>query len=413
MKILLKSVKIVDSNSHFNNQTKDILIESQVIKKISSEITENADRIIEGNNLHVSIGWFDLKASFKEPGEEWKETIESGLNAAKKGGFTGLAITPDTKNPIDNRSQVEFILNRANNHKVKLYTYGAISKGLDGKNLAEIGDMHKAGAIGFSDNKNSINSGLLSRALLYAKTFNTKIYVFPYDKSLSSKGIMHEGVTSTKMGTQGIPSLSEEIQVQRDIQIAKYCDTPIHFHTISTSHSVNLIREAKKQGLKVSCDIAAHQLFFTDEDLSSYNSNFKVLPPFRQKKDIESLIEGLKDGTIDAICSDHNPQDIESKKVELEHAKYGIIGLESFFGCINSVLTKHLDLDKIMELITINPRKLIGIPSSTINEGEEANLTIFNPDKVYIFEEDNIASLSKNSPFIGKQLVGEPIEILN
>lgn len=412
MKILLKSVKIIDKSSAFNNKIQDILIIDGVISKINSSINEEADKTIEGENLHVSKGWVDIKASFREPGEEWKETLESGILAAKKGGFTDVAITSDTKNPIDNRSQIEFILNRTKNKPVNILPYGALSQQNKGTDLAEIGDMHEAGAIGFSDNKGYANAGLLSRALLYTKTFNTKVFITPYEKSISPKGVMHEGITSTKMGISGIPALAEKIQLLRDIELAKYQDSPIHFHTISTKGAVDIIRKAKKEGVKVTCDIAAHQLYFKDTDLTNYESNLKVIPPFREQKDIDALIEGLKDGTIDTICSDHSPQDIEAKKLEFEHADFGIISLESFFGVVNSVLSSKIELEDFIELITDNARKIIGIAPSEIKENNKVNLTVFNPDKKWIFSENDIKSLSKNTPFIGKELKGIAIETL-
>jgi dihydroorotase len=410
MKALIKSATVIDKSSEFHYKKVDILVESGIIKKISeTPLTDTADEVIEGDNLHVSIGWFDLKANFREPGEEWKETINSGTEAAKKGGFTGVALVPTTTNPTDNRSAIEFVKNRSINIGVNIYPYGAISKNLKGENLAELFDMHEAGAIGFTDNKKHLNSGLTSRALLYAKSNNLLINSFPYEYTISNLGQMHEGVASTKLGLKPIPSLAEELHIQRDLSLAEYHDTSIHFSTISTKKSVELIREAKAKGLKVTCDIAAHQLSFKDEDLSTYDTNFKVLPPFREQEDIDALIEGLKDGTIDAICSDHTPHDIESKKLEFEHADFGIIGLETAFGALNTALNNKIELATLIEKLTTNPRKIAKLSLPQIKVGEKAELTIFDPSLKWTYQETDIVSKSKNTPFIGIELIGKPI----
>lgn len=410
MKTLLKSVTVIDKSSEFHNKKVDILIESGIIQNISeTPINENTEEVIEGENLHVSIGWFDLKANFREPGEEWKETIHSGALAAKKGGFTAVAVVPTTTHPTDNRSAIEFVINRGINTGVKLYPYGAISKELKGENLAELFDMYDAGAVGFTDNKKHLSSGITSRALLYSKSNNLLINIFPCENKISTNGQMHEGVASTKLGLKPIPSLAEELQIQRDLSLAAYHDTAIHFSTISTKKAVDLIRKAKQKGLKVTCDIAAHQLSFTDNDLATYDTNFKVLPPFREQEDIDALTEGLKDGTIDAICSDHTPHDIESKKLEFEHADFGAIGLETAFGAINIALKGKIELTTLIEKLTVNPRKITKLPIPSIKVGEKADLTVFNPNLTWTYNETDIVSKSKNSPFIGKELVGKPI----
>jgi dihydroorotase len=410
MKILIKSAKLIDKSSEFHNKTVDVLVESGLIKNISkTPLTDNADKIIEGKNLHLSIGWFDLKANFREPGEEWKETIHTGALAAKKGGFTSVGVMPTTTNPTDNRASIEFIKNRSLNLGVNVLPYGAISKDLKGENLAEIFDMNDGGAIAFTDNKEHLNTGLTSRALLYSKSNNLLITSFPYEKSISKNGQMHEGVASTKLGLKPIPNLAEELQIQRDLSLVEYHNTSIHFSTISTKEGVELIREAKQKGLQVTCDIAAHQLSFKDEDLVTYDTNFKVLPPFRGQDDIDALIEGLEDGTIDAICSDHTPHDIESKKLEFEHADFGIIGLETAFGALNTVLNNKVELETIIEKLTINPRNIVKLNIPQIKVGEKAELTIFDPSLKWTFTEKDIKSKSKNTPFIGTEFIGKPI----
>lgn len=407
MKILAKSATIINPDGLYHLQQKDILIVDGVIASIEDEITDEADEIIQDENLHVSIGWFDLKANFREPGEEHKETLSTGILAAKNGGFTSVAVSPSIANPVDNKSAVQYI--KSQSKGVHLMPLGCLSDKLKGKDLAELADMYQAGAIGFTDDQAAISTSLLSRALLYAKTFDFTISVYPSDSSLVKDGQINEGIVSTKMGLKPLPALAEVLQIQRDLKLVDYHGGKLHFSTVSSVESVKLIREAKKQGLNVTCDIVAHQLYFTDEHTKHFDSNFKVYPPFRSQKDIEELIEGIKDGTIDAICSDHQPHDTESKNLEFEYASFGIIGLETAFGCLNKVLSKHIDLSSIIKTLTTNPRKVYQLAIPQIKVGEKAELTFFNPNKSWVFSNKDIYSKSKNTPFIGEELKGKVI----
>ena len=411
MTTLIKQATIISPSSSWHNKQADLLIEDGIIKEISTEVKASVDHTIEEKDLHVSIGWFDLRANYGEPGEEHKETIHTGLKAAQAGGFTGVGILPNTTQPADKATTIDFIKNRPVKSTVERYPYGALSEHLKGKDLAEMADMSSKGAIGFTDDKNYVNTSLISRGMLYAKTFNHFVSVFPSNNYLSN-GHVHEGIVSTKMGLKGIPVLAETMEIEKYISLAAYHDAPIHFSTISTAKSVELIREAKKKGLNITCDVAAHQLYFTDEATKSYDANFKVNPPFRSKNDIDGLIQGLKDGTIDAICSDHQPHDIESKRLEFEYASFGIIGQETAFGALYKVLKSHLSLEKIIELITENPRQILRLDIPKIAEGEKANLTLFSPSTTWRFEEKHIQSLSKNTPFIGEELTGKVIDII-
>ncbi len=412
MRILVKQAKIIDPNSDFHLQTVDIYIENGTIKEIGNLSNKETDQVIDEPNLHASIGWFDLKANFREPGEEWKETLSTGIEAAKKGGFTEIALSPNTATPIDNRTQIEFIKNRGNHKEINIHPYGALSKELNGKDLAEIADMKDAGAIGFTDDKQHISSSLLSRALLYTKTFNTKVFVFASDKELSKNAQLNEGIVSTKMGLKGFPSIAEEIQINRDIQLSKYHDAPIHFSTISSTNSIELIRKAKQEGLQVTCDVAAHQLYFTDEACNTYDANTKVIPPFRSKQDIVAIIEGLKDGTINAICSDHSPQNIEEKNIEFSDASFGIIGLETLYGSINKNLTGKLSITEIIDKITIAPRSILNMAIPSIAVNHKANLTLFNPDIKWEYNKKDIVSKSKNTPYVGETLIGKAVNTI-
>lgn len=410
---LLKSATIIEPSCSFHLQSKDILIIDGIIEKIEDSIAvESSFEVIEHENLHVSTGWMDMKANLREPGEEWKETLASGAKAAEFGGFTKVVVSPGTKQPIDSTNRVDYILNKSKDLAVEILPMGTLSHEHKGEELSEMYEMSEAGAIAFTDDKKEVNTGLMAKSLLYAKNINKLIISFPNDTSLSKNGQMHEGETSTKMGLKGIPSLSEELRITRDIALAEYNDSPIHFATISTQKSVELIRQAKEKGTKVTCDIAAHQLCFTDEAAKEYESNYKVLPPFRKQTDIDALIIGLKDGTIDAICSDHTPHDIEDKRLEFDLAEFGVIGLETTFASITTATKGKLELNTVIEKLTTGPRTILGLNSGGIKVGEKANVTLFNPDLAWTFEKSDIRSKSKNSPFIGTEFTGKALGII-
>ncbi|HLG36371.1 MAG TPA: dihydroorotase [Bacteroidia bacterium] len=426
MKILARSTQIVDPSSKHNGTVADIFIEDGIIKQIAkpgsppkdrlawASITEDADKIIEQDNLHVSPGWFDMRVNFREPGFEYKEDLTSGCNAAASGGFTGVLAMPSTFPPVHTKSEVEFITNKTKNLPVDVFVAGALSNNLEGEHLSEMFDMFSSGAIAFTDDKKSVhNAGLMLRALMYAKNFGALIISFPSEPSLTMNGKMNEGITGTMLGLKMLPSIAEEIMVTRDLYLTEYVQTKIHFATLSAKHSVELIREARKKKIPVTAEAAAHQLMLDDTSLSGFDTNYKVMPPLRNKEDREALIAGLKDGTIDVICSDHSPEDIESKQREFDHAAFGIIGLETAYAVANTALKKVLSTEEIINKISSNPRKILNIPVPTIEEEQNANLTFFNPDKKWTFTEKHIRSRSKNSPFIGKVFTGKAVAITN
>ncbi len=401
MNTLLKSVTIVDKTSDFHNSKVDILIENGIISNIDFNIINPKNyKEINLTNLHVSRGWFDSSVSFGEPGYEDRETIANGLIVASRSGFTSIGLQPNT-NPIsESRSQIEYIKNKSINDLVEIFPIGALTN-LKSE-LTEMYDMKTGGAICFGDYKTPItNPNTLKLALLYSSNFNGIILSFPEDKVLSNNGVMNENITSTSIGLKGNPSVSEHVQIMRDLSILEYTGGNLHIPTISTSKSVDMIREAKKKNLNVSCSVAIHNLFFSDNNLLNFNTNFKVRPPLRTKKDIQSLIDGVKDGTIDMVTSDHNPLNIELKKTEFDNAEYGTIGLESFFGALNSIFST-----KMAVKILTNGKSIFNIKENKIEIGETANLTLFNPDKEYIFDKVNILSKSKNSIFKKSKLRG-------
>lgn len=411
MNLLIKSATIIDPSSPFHKQENDILIENGCIKKISKKIKNpNNLKEIKLDNLHISQGWFDTSVSFGEPGFEERETIKNGLETAAKSGFTKVAVNPNTYPVADNKSAIEFIKNKANNTATSLFPIGCLTKNAESKDLAELFDMQNSGAIAFGDYNNPIvNANLLKIALQYAQNFDALILSFPQDNSIAGYGLANEHINSTKLGLKGIPSLAEEMQVARDLFILEYTNGKLHIPTISTAKSVKLIKEAKNKGLNVSCSVAAHHLVLTDDELASFDGNTKVLPPLRTAKDVKALIKGINDGVIDMITSDHNPIDIEHKKVEYNNAKFGTIGMESLFGSLNKVIP----LETLVTCLTTNPSNRFNIENSFINEGEKANITLFNPDFEYEFSLNNIYSTSKNSIFLNKKLNGKVYGVIS
>ena len=409
MNALIKSATVVDSKSDFHNQNVDILIENGTITKISKRISNPKNyQEIKLDNLHVSQGWFDSSVSFGEPGFEERETIANGLNTAAKSGFTSLALNANTNPVIDSNSDITFVISKSNDHAVNLKAIGALTKASESIDLAELFDMKNAGAVAFYDYQKPItNPNLLKIALQYANSFDGLVFSFPQESMISGSGVMNENINSTKLGLKGNPALAEELQIVRDLFLLEYTEGKLHIPTISTSKSVELIREAKAKKLDVTCSVAIHNICFTDDKLQDFDTNFKVLPPLRTQNDIDALIEGLRDGTIDMVTTDHNPIDIENKKVEFDHASYGTIGLESAFGALQNIYTTK----KAVALLT-KGKSRFGIEEYAINEGQKANFSLFNPDAKYTFSENDINSKSKNSCFLGSELKGKAYGII-
>ncbi|MCK5781503.1 MAG: dihydroorotase [Flavobacteriales bacterium] len=408
MKVLIKSAKVIEPSSTFHNKTVDVLISNGKIIEISDAIEAKDDVIIvEKDNLHISAGWFDPTVSFGEPGFEENETLESGMAAAAAGGFTAVGMLPNTNPSIDKKSDVEFLIKRSSFNAVSIYPIGALSKKCEGKEISESFDMSNSGAIAFGDDKSIENEKLMEVSLLYNKTIGKPILSFPKTESISHGGQMNEGVNSTNLGLKGIPNLSEELRVSRDLFLTEYTEGKIHFQNISTDKSVELIKEAKKKGLDVSAQVAVYSVFMDDSELEEFDTRFKLNPPLRTQVEIKALIKGLKDGTIDFVSSDHRPKDIERKFKEFDHASFGSVGLESAFGALNKVLSSVMDLEDIIALISSKPRKRFGLSQPKLEVGVSAELTLFNPEESLMFEESQIKSLSKNSAFVGKGLKGK------
>ena len=405
--VLIKNTTIIDPNSPFHNQKKDILIKDGIIIKIETEIVENkVDQIIE-DNLHICPGLFDFSVDFPEPGNEQKETLQSGYQSSISGGFTAVGLQP-TQNPSrDHKADILFCINAAKKSGINVVPYGAISKGLQGKQLAEMFDMFSSGALAFSDNMNPVkHAGLFSRAVLYAKNFNGLIISFPYDNSMVPNGQINEGIVSTKLGLEGIPDLTEEIMVNRDLSINQYHEGRLHFNIISSKKTVDLIRSAKKTQPKISCGTSIYHLLFDEQQLDGFNAQFKILPPFRRKNDRDALLDGVKNGVIDVITSYHQPQEEEINNVEFSIAPFGIIGTQITFPLALTYLSDFLGLEKIIQCMSINPRTILQCEVPIIKEGHKVEFTLFDPNKKWIYNKENNNSKSENTPLFGTELKG-------
>ncbi len=404
MNLIIREAKIIDSKSPFHNQMVDVKIKSGTIEKIGIKIpNENGFEEIKFENLHLSQGWFDSSVSFGEPGYEERETIANGLTVAAKSGFTAVALQPNSFPIIDNQAQINFVKNKAKGAATELYPIGAFTKDSEGKDMAELFDMKNAGAIAFGDyNKDIDNANLLKIGLQYVQDFDGLLIAYSQDVSIKGNGVVNEGVVSTRLGLKGIPNLAEELQISRNLFLLEYTGGKLHIPTISTAKSVELIRNAKSKGLNVTCSASVHHLVLNDEKIEGFDTRYKVSPPLRTEEDRKALIEGINNNTIDMITTDHNPIDIEHKKMEFEGSKNGTIGLESAFGALTNVLT----LEKIIEKFT-SSKILFGIENSSIKEGEKANITLFNPNGNWTFEKENILSKSKNSAFLGTEMKGK------
>lgn len=409
MKILLRAATIIDSKSPFHNQTMDILIQDGYIKQIGVALTTSGAQEIQLPELQVSSGWFDSSVSLGEPGFEDRETISNGLNIAAKSGFTAIALQPNSHPIIDNQGQINFVLNKAKDALTQVYPIGALTVGSEGKDMAELFDMKKAGAIAFGDyNKSLDNANLLKIALQYVQDFDGLVIAFAQDEKIKGNGVANEGLASTRLGLKGIPTLAEELHIARNLFLLEYTGGKLHIPTISTQKSVALVKEAKAKGLQVSCSVSVHHLVLNEDLLDGFDTRYKVTPPLRSESDRKALLEGILDGTIDMITTDHNPIDIEHKKMEFDGAKNGTIGLESAFGALSTVLPTAVIIEKLTA-----GKTTFGIPSHSINEGEPANLTLFTTEGESIFTKETILSKSKNSAFLGQKLQGKVYGCIN
>ena len=399
--------------SSHHGKIRDVLIENGVIREIRESINEPSDKVISYRGMFISPGWVDVFSNFADPGYEFKETLETGASAAAAGGYTDVFVIPNTKPPIDNKAQVEYIRNKAKSLPVNIWPIGAVTKNLEGKELSEMYDMQSSGAIAFGDGILPVQSaGLLLKALQYVKTFDGVIIQVPDDKSVGASGLINEGVVSTRLGLPGKPMMAEELIIARDIKLARYAESKIHFTGITSPKSLEYVRRAKDSGLNVTCSVAPYHLVFTDEDLLQYDTNLKVYPPLRTREVVKTLRKGLIDGTVDCVATHHLPHEYDSKVLEFEYAKFGMTGLETSYAVLKTIIPELSD-EKLTNLLSTNPRKIFGLGQPKIEPGEACQLTLFDPGAHWTLDEKRIRSKSRNTPFIGREFTGRSIGVIN
>lgn len=414
MSTLLRNVKVVDPRSPYHNSVVDIFISDEQIKAIGEELDVEASEVIDLQGMSVSPGWVELHSNFADPGNEERENLESGSAAALKGGFTTVCTSPDTAPAVQSKSDIEYVYSRAERFPINLFPMGALSKNLKGEEMTEMFDMFSAGAVAFTDDIHPVrNPNLLKMSLLYAKPEGMPIVDFPFEPALANEGQMNEGHTGTYLGMKGIPNLSEELIVARDLEILAYTEGHLHLSRISTAGSVERIRKAKANGLHVTCDVNLYNLLLTDSALHDYDSMFKVLPPLRSEDDRKALIEAVNDGTIDAIAVDHIPFDVEKKKCEFQNASFGMAYIEQAFSLYITELANDISLDRWVQCVAHGPREAYALGTIDIVEGAPAELTIFDTETDSTLDRNNTASIAYNQPFLNKPTHGKVFGIFN
>lgn len=411
MKILIQGATILDSKSSFHQKTKNILVHNGQIAEVGDK-NFSSDKVIKAEGMFLTPGWFDLGTFIGDPGMEHKEDQQSASLAAASGGFTELAMLPNTSPSVQTKNEISYIRKNNTINLVQFHALASVTKNNKGEELTEMIDLHEAGAVGFTDGLKPVwHTDILLKSLQYLQKFDGVLIDHPEDIWLNLFGQMHEGINSTMLGLKGLPRIAEDLVVSKNLELLGYAGGRLHMARISSGKAVDLIRTAKKK-LKVTCDITGYQALFDDSYLHSFDTNYKVNPPLREKADNDALIKGLKDGTIDIICSGHLPQDEESKNIEFDIADFGIINLQTF-GSNLAALSKSVDWDVLIEKVTTNPRHLLGLPVTAIESDQPANLTLFNPEKTWRLDEKTNLSRSRNSPWFGKELKGKAVAVFN
>ena len=407
--VMLKGGTVIDPY-HKKTFKADVLIKDGKILEIGTLKPPESCDIIDCKDKIITHGFCDLHVHFREPGREDKETLQTGSIAAMAGGFTRVCVMPNTNPPLDTPESINFIIKKAEDAPIHIHPIGAVSKGQDGKDITEMGLMHKEGAVAFSDDGLPIQDGGIMRiALEYSKLIDVPIINHAEDECLRDGGLMHEGTISTRLGLPGNPDLAESSMVHRDLELADFVGAKIHIPHVSSAKAVDLIRKMKKHKDDVTAEVTPHHLFFNDEDLISYDTNLKVGPPIRTENDRKSLIDAVKDGTIDCIATDHAPHTIEDKETTFDLATFGMIGLESCFGIVNKVLCKDskMDLIDLISFLTNRPREIMGFDCDLFSVGSSAEIVVIDPEQDWVFSREDIKSRSINSPYIGKELFGK------
>jgi dihydroorotase len=412
MKYLIQSAQIVCPGSSFHLKRKNVLLHNGKIVGIGDKNFE-ADKVIEAAGMVLSPGWFDLGCAGGDPGFEHKEDLVSLTRAAAAGGFTELALLPNTQPVVQTKNEISYLTRHNASRLVQVHALAAVTRNTKGEELTEMIDLHHAGAVGFTDGLKTLwHTDVFLKALLYLQKVGGVLIDHAEDTWLNLFGQMHEGVNSTMLGLKGMPRLAEEVAVQRNLELLAYTGGRLHLARISTARTVELIRNARKKGFRVTCDITAYQPLYTDNVLSHFDTNYKVNPPLREKADVEALLKGLRDGTIDVICSGHVPHDHESKQLEFDQAEAGVINLQTV-GSQIAALAEHMDLPLLIEKVAVAPRQVLGLPVPDIEEGAEANLTLFAPQAAWTFTEADNLSKSANSPWLAQPLQGRAVAVFN
>ncbi|MBK9338999.1 MAG: dihydroorotase [Lewinellaceae bacterium] len=412
MNILLRNIRVCTEAQ--TSAPQDMRISGDTIVAIGKNLPmePGVREVTFEQEVYVTPGWLDVGTQTGDPGYEHREDLASVARAAATGGFTAVACFPNTQPAIDSKSGVAYVRNKTAGGAVAFHPIGVISVAAAGKDLAELYDMHTAGAVAFSDGAHPMqDAGLLLRGLQYAQAFGGLLMDWPHHTTIAAGGLMHEGVLSTRLGMKGIPALAEEIAVQRDLSLLEYAGGRLHLHLLSTRKGVDLVRAAKAAGLPVTASVAVANLCFTDDVLADFESNWKVLPPLRSQTDRDALLEGLADGTLDFICTNHSPWDPEAKNLEFPYAEFGMIGLETAFALCRTFLNKHLSLQNLVQKWAVGPRRVLGLPMPKIEPGARAELTFLAPDMEWTFSEQDIRSKSVNTPFLGQKMTGKVLGI--
>ncbi len=412
--MLLKNIHPIGFADKTTGQTMDIRIQNGIVIAIGNQLAPEANEPVqEWPDAYLSPGWVDIGVHSGDPGFEHREDLHSVAAAAAAGGYTTIACFPNTQPALHSKSEILYVKNRAQSLPVKIEVIGALSQDCAGKDLAELFDMHHAGAVAFSDGSAAVqDAGLLLRALQYTQAFNGLVINIPHHKNIAAGGQMHEGFVSTSLGLKGIPALAEELMVQRDLSLLEYSGGRLHFHLLSSAKSVEMLRRAKAAGLAVTASVAVANLCFTDEKLAHFDSNWKIKPPLRGQQDADALLEGVLDGTIDVICSNHTPWDEEAKNLEFPYAEFGMIGLQSCFALCRTYLAEKLPLPVLIDKIALAPRRILGLKQPELTIGSHADFSLFQSDADWTFEAKHNLSKSRNTPHMGENLKGKVLSIL-
>ena len=411
MKILIQGPEIIDPNSPFHQKEKNVLLQNGRISAIGDK-NYPADKTIRAQGMKLSPGWFDLGTFIGDPGLEYKEDLESAGRVAAAGGFTELAMLPNTVPCVQTKNEISYLVRGNENRLVQVHPMASVTLQNKGEELTEMIDLHQAGAVAFTDGIKPVwHTDIFLKSLQYLQKFNGVLIDHPEDYWLNLFGQMHEGVNSTRLGLKGMPRIAEEIVIGKSLELLQYTGGRLHLARVSTARSLELIKSAKKK-MQVTCDVTVFQPLLDDGMLSDFDTNYKVNPPLREKADNESILKALRDGTVDVLSSGHMPQDEESKNVEFDRAEFGMISLQTFCANLTS-LSKFIDWDVLIEKVTTGPRRVLGLPAPVIEENTPANITLIDPHRKWVLDENTNLSKSKNSPWFGRELTGKAVAVFN